>query len=61
MPMSSAFFNNVSPIKPTASKEKSVPGKKKRKVRFTGMAAASATGQKLHMFVIRKEYQTSTL
>ena len=54
MPTSSVFSINVSQIKHINSKEKSVPGKKKSKVRLTGMAAASATGEKLPMFVIWK-------
>ena len=36
------------------SKEKSVPGEKKSKLRLTGMAAASATWEKLSMFMIWK-------
>ena len=54
MPTSLVFSFNVSQIKPITAKEKSVPGGKKSKVRFTGMAAANATGEKLPMFVIGK-------
>ena len=52
MQTSSVFSINVSQIKHVTSKEKSVPGKKV--FRLTGMAAASATGEKLPMFVIWK-------
>ena len=41
-------------IKHIISKEKSVPGEKKSKARLTGMAAASATREKLPMFAIWK-------
>ena len=54
MSTSSVFSINVSQIKCINSKEKSVPGEKKSKVWLTGMAAASATGEKLPMFVIWK-------
>ena len=54
MPTSSVFPIKVSQIKHITSKEKSVPRGKKSKVRLTGMAAASATGEKLPMFVIWK-------
>ena len=53
MPTSSVFSINVSQIKYNNSKEKSVPGEKS-KVRLTGIAAASATGENLPMFVIWK-------
>ena len=53
MPTSSVFSINASQIKHTNSKEKSIPGEKS-KVRLTGMAAASATGEKLPMFAIWK-------
>ena len=46
------WFVYVFPRKHTASKEKSVLGGEKSKLRFTGMATASATGEKLPMFVI---------
>ena len=51
MPTSSVFSINVSQIKHTTSKGKSAPGGEKSKVRLTGMAAASAVGEKLPMFV----------
>ena len=54
MPTSSVFSINVFQIKHITSKEKSVPEKKKSKVRLIGMAAASATGEKLPMFLIWK-------
>ena len=55
MPTTSIFSINVSQIKHITSKGKSVSGKKKRsKLRLTGMAAASAIGEKLRMFVIWK-------
>ena len=47
------WFVYVFPRKHTTSKEKSVLGSKS-KLRFTGMAAASATREKLPMFVIGK-------
>ena len=53
MPTSPLFSINVSQIKHNTSKEKSVLWGK-NKVRLTGMAAASATGEKLPMFVIWK-------
>ena len=53
MPTSSVFSINVSQIKHITSKEKSVPGEKS-KARLTVMAAASAKGEKLPMFVIWK-------
>ena len=54
MPTSSVFSINVSQIKHITSKEKKCSGGKKSKVRLTGMAAASAVGEKLAMFVIWK-------
>ena len=53
MPTSSVFYINVFQIKHITSKEKSVLGERKAKL-GTGMAAASAVGEKLLMFVIWK-------
>ena len=52
--MSLASSTNVFPIKPIISKGKSAPEGKKSKVRAAGMAAASATGEKLPIFIIGK-------